>query len=601
MPHAARPIIAPMDVTLREAKALERGIAFARWGGLALVLVLGPVFPTLSLAAVVALGAAIAIYNPIVMRASARAASIAEHRRIERIAFAADLAVVAAGMFLFSPDPYWTTFLIVPVVIVAGAFRFGGEGALAATVVLGAAYLAIVVFRATAFGFGLDWERVVFHLSAFVLTAFMVDRILRDTRDVRLERERLIGELSRRVDEDDALIEVGRIVGRLRDPADVVPAVLEASRRVFRFDRATVFTIDDERGEYRAVYRLAHGDDAGAAPTFKLGEGLVAAALAEDRPLLVRDVLSDPRYVPRHLHERRRSVILVPLRVAGRPVAVLSLSRGLPDAFGPEDLRQAEIVAAYVAQVLENERLFAEASQAEALRAADRMKDEFLATVSHELRTPLTIVRGALELLQRGVPSRADQLFDQASRNLDRLSRTVQDLIDLAQLREARIELEREYVDARELLEETARAHQLLAAQRGQTLVVEGAADLPRAYADRARMLQVLGNVVANAIRYGPLESPITLRCERIDDELRFRVVDRGAGVPTAERERIFDRFYRGAATREIVSGTGLGLAIARRLVELHGGRIWVEDADPGAAFVIALPLESAAASTAAS
>src|ERR671934_263955 len=478
-----------MDVTLREAKALERGIAFARWGGLALVLVLGPVFPNLSLAAVVGLGAAIAIYNPIVMRASARAASIAEHRRIERIAFAADLAVVAAGMFLFSPDPYWTTFLIVPVVIVAGAFRFGGEGALAATVVLGAAYLAIVVFRATAFGFGLDWERVVFHLSAFVLTAFMVDRILRDTRDVRLGRERLIGELSRRV-----------------------------------------------------------------------GEGLVAAALAEDRPLLVRDVLSDPRYVPRHLHERRRSVILVPLRVAGRPVAVLSLSRGLPDAFGPEDLRQAEIVAAYVAQVLENERLFAEASQAEALRAADRMKDEFLATVSHELRTPLTIVRGALELLQRGVPSRADQLFDQASRNLDRLSRTVQDLIDLAQLREARIELEREYVDARELLEETARAHQLLAAQRGQTLVVEGAADLPRAYADRARMLQVLGNVVANAIRYGPLESPITLRSERIDDELRFRVVDRGAGVPTAERERIFDRFYRGAATREIVSGTGLGL-----------------------------------------
>ena len=139
---------------------------------------------------------------------------------------------------------------------------------------------------------------------------------------------------------------------------------------------------------------------------------------------------------------------------------MLSLSRGLPDEFGPEDLRQAEIVAAYVAQVLENERLFAEASQAEALRAADRMKDEFLATVSHELRTPLAVVRGALELLQRGVPAR-EQLFDQATRNLERLSHSVQDLIDLAQLREARVELEREYTSARDLLEETSRAHQL--------------------------------------------------------------------------------------------------------------------------------------------
>jgi signal transduction histidine kinase len=579
-----------MDVALREAKALERGIAFARWGGVALVLVLGPLFPNLSLAAVVALGAAIAIYNPIVMRASARAATLDEHRRVERIAFAIDLTIVAAGMLLFSPDPYWTTFLIAPIVIMAGAFRFGADGAIAATVVLSAAYVAISVFRSTAFGFGFEWQRTLFHISVFVLTAFMVERILRDARKVRLERERLIGELRRRVDEDDALVEVGRVVARLRDPGEVVPAVLEASRKVFRFERATVFTIDEERGEYRAIYRLS-SDDAGGPPSFKIGEGLIAAALAEDRPLLVRDVLSDPRYVPRHLRERRRSVILVPLRVAGRPVAVLSLSRGLPDAFETEDLRQAEIVAAYVAQVLENARLFEEASTAEALRAADRMKDEFLATVSHELRTPLTIVRGALELLQRGVPSRTEQLFDQASRNLERLSRSVQDLIDLAQLREARVELEREFLSARELLDDTARTHQLLASQRGQVLVVKTASDLPFAYADRARMLQVLGNVVANAIRYGPLDSPIMLGCDVIDGELRFRIVDQGPGVPPEEREAIFNSFFRGRAKASgRVEGTGLGLAIAREYAEAHGGRIEVLQRSSGAHFRVTLP-----------
>ena len=582
-----------MDVALREAKALERGIAFGRWGGVALALVLGPIFPNLSLPAVVVLGIGIAAYNVWVMRASSRALTLAEHRRIERLTFMADLTALAVGMLLFSPDPYWTTFLIVPVVIMAGAFRFGSEGALASSVVLGVSYLGISVFRAIAFGYGIEPERVLFHLSVFALTAFMVERILREGRGVRAERERLIGELQRRIAEDDALVEVGRIVGRLRDPAEVVPAVLEASRKVFRFERATVFTIDEQRGEYRAIYRLTpSGEPPGAAPAFAIGEGLVAAALAEDRPLLVRDVLSDPRYVPRHMRERRRSVILVPLRVAGRPVAVLSLSRGLPDEFGPEDLRQAEIVAAYVAQVLENERLFAEASQAEALRAADRMKDEFLATVSHELRTPLAVVRGALELLQRGVAAR-EQLFDQATRNLERLSHSVQDLIDLAQLREARVELEREYTSARDLLEETSRAHQLLATQRGQSLIVEGRADLPPAYVDRARMLQVLGNVVANAIHYGPLDAPITLFCEHVDDELRFRIVDRGPGVSVDERDRIFERFYRAEATRDTVSGTGLGLAIARRLIELHGGRIWFEDAEPGSAFVIAVPLDT--------
>jgi signal transduction histidine kinase len=581
-----------MDVALRESQALERDVALARWGGAALALLLGPIFPSLSLAAVLALGVAIAAYNVAVIRASARATTLAAVRRVARIAFAADVTALAVAMLLFSADPYWTTFLIVPVVVMVGAFRFGGEGAAAASLILGSAYLAIALFREIAFGFAVAPERIAFHLAIFALTALLAGRILEDSRRIRLERERLIAELRRRVEEDDALIEVGRIVGRHRDPSEVVPAVLEASRRVFRFERATVFAIDQKRGEYRAVYRLSPNGDAGPPPSFPIGEGLVAAALAEDRPLLVRDVLADRRYVPRHLHERRRSVILVPLRVAGRAVAVLSLSRGLPDSFTPEDLRQAEIVAAYVAQVLENERLFAEASQAEALRAADRMKDEFLATVSHELRTPLTIVRGAIELLRRGVPGRTEHLLDQALRNVERLGRMVQDLLDLAQLRDARIELERKPVPVRELLDDAARAHQLLAAERGQHLAVEAAADLPPAYVDRARMLQILGNVLANAIRYGPPDSTVTLACSREDGDLRFRIVDRGPGVPEAERERIFDRFYRGEATRATVSGTGLGLAIARHLVEMHGGRIWVEDARPGSAFVIVLPID---------
>jgi signal transduction histidine kinase len=110
---------------------------------------------------------------------------------------------------------------------------------------------------------------------------------------------------------------------------------------------------------------------------------------------------------------------------------------------------------------------------------------------------------------------------------------------------------------------------------------------------DRRRIQQALGNLVLNASRYAPARTEIVIRTQRVGDEIRFAVADEGPGIPAAERQRIFDKFYRGKGTKEHVSGTGLGLAIARTLVELHGGRIWIDDAaGPGALFVIAIPHE---------
>ena len=110
---------------------------------------------------------------------------------------------------------------------------------------------------------------------------------------------------------------------------------------------------------------------------------------------------------------------------------------------------------------------------------------------------------------------------------------------------------------------------------------------------DRRRIQQALGNLVLNACRYAPDRTEIVIRAQRVGDDVRFAVADEGPGVPATEQQRIFDKFYRGKGTKEHVSGTGLGLAIARTLVELHGGRIWVEDGTgTGALFVIAIPHE---------
>ena len=530
-----------------------------------------------------------------ILRASGRATSIERHRRIAAASFAWDLSVLVAALFLYSNDPGWVTYLIAMVVIVTGAFRFGSVGAWSAAAVSSAGYLAAAAFRQAAFSLVTPPERALFVVAVFGLTALLLDRGLRELRQLRDEREGLITGLQRRIAEDMALEQVMRIVAGIPSADAVVPAVLRASRAVLRFDRATVFIVDEELGEYRPLYRLAADAAAEALPPprLRIGEGLLGAAMAGDSTLLVPDLLADPRYIAVRPNEERRSIVLVPLRVRGRTVAVFTLSRALPDVFTADDVRLAETVAGLVAQVLENERLFAEASQAEALRALDALKNEFLATISHELRTPLTVIGGSLELLAQGRARDTAQLIAGARRHVERLDRTVQDLLDLAHLQEARIELEREYVVPGALLQEAAAAHAVLASRRGQGITVEDGGAPTVAYLDRRRMQQILGNLVANAVRYAPERSTITLGATTAGTgRLRLTVSDEGTPIPVAERERLFDKFYRRPAHRDVPGGSGLGLAIAKTLAELHGGTVLVEDHEPtGNTFVVEVPV----------
>lgn len=581
---------------LAEHQRLERTIGLIRYGGAAVALALGPLFPLVPVPAIVLLGLGIVAYDTVVLVASARARDLAAHRRLEGVAFGADLVALSVGMLITALDPSWTTFVVGPLVIIGGAFRFGSPGAWLSAAILGVAYVAITAFRAAALAFPAEPQRIAFHLAVFALSAVLVDRVLLDDRRLRAEREDLVRRLERRVSEDAAVAGALRVVARGPGRA-LVPAVLEASRSVFRFDRATVFVADRDADEYVVVHRLTPG---GAPPTprMRLGEGLVGAAFAQGGSVLVHDVLDDPRYVRRPGGEEHRSVILVPLSVGGEPVAALSLSRALPDAFTADDLRLAETVGGLIAQVMENERLFAQAGEAKVLRELDRLKDEFLAAVSHDLRTPLTVISGSLELLAKQrdrMSPDAGRLIERSAAHVQRLERSVDDLLDLAQLQEARIELQKEFLDPRALLREAAAAHEPVSAAKWQRLVVVCGTDVPPLLVDRRRVQQIIGNLLQNATRYAPEGTTIELRAERADDRIRLAVSDEGPGVPPGERERVFDKFYRGERTKGTTTGTGLGLAIARTLVGLHGGRVWVEDrAGGGARFVLEIPHEPA-------
>ena len=230
------------------------------------------------------------------------------------------------------------------------------------------------------------------------------------------------------------------------------------------------------------------------------------------------------------------------------------------------------------------------------LHQARRARTELVGNVSHELRTPLTAARALAETLERGlaegagVPGAREARFaTQLVEEIDRLGRIVDRLLRLSRLEAAEEPFAVASLATGDVLEQAAARIAPLAAARGVRLEVAGAA--PALRADRERLLEVLSNLLDNALRASPQDGLVTLRALAEGDEVRIEVGDEGAGILPSERERIFERFYTGDAARAAGSaGTGLGLAIARHIVRRLGGRVWVADRGPGATLCVALP-----------
>jgi signal transduction histidine kinase len=229
---------------------------------------------------------------------------------------------------------------------------------------------------------------------------------------------------------------------------------------------------------------------------------------------------------------------------------------------------------------------------ADALQAADEQRRQLTADIAHELRTPLTVVKGRLEGMQDGIyPADTEQL-DGLLQEVALLERLIDDLRLLALADAGQLRFELSDAEPAGLLREAVRSFTPLAVQRGVMLQIDDAAELPPVLIDTQRMMQVIGNLLANALRHTPSGGRVTLRAFRHAGLIRLQVADTGSGIAPADLPHVFERFYRSDRARTRSSGgAGLGLAIARRLVEAHGGTISV-DSRPGegSAFSIDLP-----------
>jgi len=230
------------------------------------------------------------------------------------------------------------------------------------------------------------------------------------------------------------------------------------------------------------------------------------------------------------------------------------------------------------------------------LRRLERVRRDFVANVSHEFKTPLTAIQGFAETLLAGAleDRQNRQRFLEIIRDhARRLARLTDDLLELSLIEAGKLELEIQPVVAAELTGSCVETTRFRAQQKQQTLQVECPAGLPAARGDRSRLAEVLQNLLDNAVQYTPAGGRIIVRARASEGAVVISVSDTGIGVPRAEQERIFERFYRvDAARSREAGGTGLGLAIARHIVEAHGGRIWVESTvGQGSDFHFSIPV----------
>jgi signal transduction histidine kinase len=229
-------------------------------------------------------------------------------------------------------------------------------------------------------------------------------------------------------------------------------------------------------------------------------------------------------------------------------------------------------------------------TMAEELAEFDRMRRDLVANASHELRTPLGALRATLENMVDGIEPAEPRTLEAALRQVERLGALVEQLLDLSKLESGAVPLDRERVPVRALLDDVVGEWRPQAEARGLRVAVVVNPESLVVDADHARMQQVLRNLVANAVRHSPDGGRLILKATAGGRQVELEVIDEGPGIAADERGRVFERFYRADAARS-GGGAGLGLAIARWIVELHGGAIHAEDAEPhGCRMVVELP-----------
>ena len=409
-------------------------------------------------------------------------------------------------------------------------------------------------------------------------------------------------ELARSVDQLQGLSEVGEAVSSSLDLHEVLSTIVKHAVELSGTEGGSIFEFDDGAQEFRIRTAYGTSDELLAAlGTTKVGlhDTLVGRAASTGTSLAVADIGRAPRDA--HLDQLARagwrSMLAVPLLREDRILGALVVRRRTTGEFSEQITELLETFASQSALAIQNARLYQElALKTHELEVASRHKSEFLASMSHELRTPLNAVIGFSEvLLDRlfgDLNEKQEEYLEDIRSSGRHLLDLLNEILDLSKVEAGKMELELSPTPVREALEHGIAMVRERGSRQGQSLDVALDPDVDAVLADPLRLKQVVLNLLTNAVKFTPEGGRIEVRATRVADEIHVTVEDSGIGIADEDMERIFESFQQGR--REVsdsAEGTGLGLTLSKRIVELHGGRLWVESRlGEGSAFTFTLP-----------
>ena len=413
-------------------------------------------------------------------------------------------------------------------------------------------------------------------------------------------------DLKRSIEELQALGDVAQAVNSTLNLEQVLATIVAKAAELSEAEAGAIYVVSQESRQFhlRAIYGIS---DAliKAIERQGIGGGETPLGQAADRrePLQIADLRDEAAFA---LHDAileagYRAILIVPLLREDQVLGALVVRRKEPGLFPQYTVDLLQTFAAQSVFAIQNARLFGELEEkSRELEVASRHKSQFLANMSHELRTPLNSVLGFSEMLADGIygalPERASAALGKIQANGRHLLNLINDVLDLSKIEAGQLTLSPNDYVMGQIVQSVVASTETQARTKGISLVAAIADGLPVGFGDERRLTQVLLNLMSNAVKFTD-QGSVTIAASSSHGMFEVSVRDTGPGIATGEHARIFEEFQQvdNSSTRE-KGGTGLGLAIAKRIVELHGGRISVESAPgAGSTFRVALPVRTVA------
>jgi signal transduction histidine kinase len=412
-------------------------------------------------------------------------------------------------------------------------------------------------------------------------------------------------ELARSVEELTAMGQTIQAVSSSLDLGQVLSTIAERATQLCEADAGFIVEYHEAIGEFRLSANWnASQEFVGAVQSahITLGKGATGQSAATGRPVQIADVMAEPDYPFREIlaRESYRAVLSVPMLREGQILGTVNLLRKTPGAFGEEQVRLLTTFANQTTIAIEHARLYRDLSEkGRMLEEASRHKSQFLANMSHELRTPLNAILGYTELIldqiYGEVPEKIREVLERLEKSGRHLLGLINDVLDLSKIEAGQLSLSLTEYSIKDVVRTVLTGVESLAAEKGLSLKATVDPEVSLGRGDERRLTQVLLNLVGNAIKFTEV-GEVQVEVRTADGAFLVSVSDTGPGIAAADQEKIFEEFQQAdsSSTRK-KGGTGLGLSIAKRIIEMHGGRIWVESTlGEGSTFWFTVPVRVA-------